>query len=101
MGVSSWGYPYTINRVLPSSSRPNDTSGSPRLADCRFILRLFENLNTRELAGLMSNWLYQELFGIAQALCVPGSTKMLYCINLIHDGFFGAVLEFSYGSQDT
>ncbi|KAL7934900.1 chromate transporter domain-containing protein [Trichoderma chlorosporum] len=38
--------------------------------------------------------LYQELFGIAQALCGPGSTKMLYCINLIHDGFFGAVFGF-------
>ncbi|KAL7819226.1 chromate transporter domain-containing protein [Trichoderma aethiopicum] len=38
--------------------------------------------------------LYQELFGVAQALCGPASTKMLYCINLIHDGFFGAVIGF-------
>ncbi|KAK5991201.1 putative chromate transport protein [Cladobotryum mycophilum] len=38
--------------------------------------------------------LYQELFSIAQALSGPGSTKMLYCINLIHDGFLGAILAF-------
>ncbi|KAH7308480.1 chromate transporter-domain-containing protein [Stachybotrys elegans] len=38
--------------------------------------------------------LYQELFGISQALSGPASTKMLYCINLIHDGFFGGLLGF-------
>ncbi|KAL8383276.1 hypothetical protein RB595_006842 [Gaeumannomyces hyphopodioides] len=37
---------------------------------------------------------YQELFSISQALSGPGSTKMLYCINLIHDDTFGAVLAF-------
>ncbi|RFU81308.1 chromate transporter [Trichoderma arundinaceum] len=38
--------------------------------------------------------LYQELFGVSQALCGPASTKMLYCINLIHDGLFGALIGF-------
>ncbi|KAL8409844.1 hypothetical protein RB594_008070 [Gaeumannomyces avenae] len=38
--------------------------------------------------------MYQELFSISQALSGPGSTKMLYCINLIHDDTFGAVLAF-------
>ncbi|EJT69829.1 hypothetical protein GGTG_12712 [Gaeumannomyces tritici R3-111a-1] len=37
---------------------------------------------------------YQELFSISQALSGPGSTKMLYCINLIHDDTFSAVLAF-------
>lgn len=37
---------------------------------------------------------YQELFSVAQALSGPGSTKMLYCINLIHGGFLQAVLAF-------
>ncbi|KAH8130056.1 hypothetical protein ACSS6W_006413 [Trichoderma asperelloides] len=47
---------------------------------------------------LKLNWIdeqmYQELFSISQALSGPGSTKMLYCINLIHNGVFGAVLAF-------
>jgi len=37
---------------------------------------------------------YQELFSVCQAFSGPGSTKMLYCINLIHDGFLAAVLGF-------
>lgn len=38
--------------------------------------------------------MYQELFSISQALSGPGSTKMLYCINVIQHGFFPAVLAF-------
>lgn len=37
---------------------------------------------------------FQEIFGVSQALSGPGSTKMLYCINLIHDGFLGALIGF-------
>ncbi|KAK5663760.1 hypothetical protein OQA88_4191 [Cercophora sp. LCS_1] len=37
---------------------------------------------------------YQELFSVCQAFSGPGSTKMLYCINLIHDGFLPALLGF-------
>ncbi|KAK3499425.1 chromate transporter-domain-containing protein [Neurospora hispaniola] len=37
---------------------------------------------------------YQELFSVSQALSGPGSTKMLYCINLIQDGFLAAVFSF-------
>jgi len=37
---------------------------------------------------------YQELFSVCQAFSGPGSTKMHYCINLIHDGFLPAVLGF-------
>ncbi|CAM1507476.1 Fc.00g071170.m01.CDS01 [Cosmosporella sp. VM-42] len=37
---------------------------------------------------------YQELFSVCQALSGPGSTKMHYCINLIHDGFLSAILGF-------
>ncbi|PON22488.1 hypothetical protein TGAM01_v208572 [Trichoderma gamsii] len=47
---------------------------------------------------LKLNWideqLYQELFSVSQALSGPGSTKMVYCINLIHSGVFGALLAF-------
>ena len=31
---------------------------------------------------------------MCQALSGPGSTKMLYCINFIHDGFPSALLGF-------
>ncbi|KAF3484050.1 chromate ion transporter [Arthroderma uncinatum] len=37
---------------------------------------------------------YQELFAISQALPGPGSTKMLFCITMIHAGFLPAVLTF-------
>ncbi|KEY72157.1 hypothetical protein S7711_00166 [Stachybotrys chartarum IBT 7711] len=37
---------------------------------------------------------YQELFSVCQAFSGPGSTKMHYCINLLHDGFIPAVLGF-------
>ncbi|KAF5685950.1 chromate transport [Fusarium circinatum] len=37
---------------------------------------------------------YQELFSVAQALSGPASTKMLYCINLIHGGVLEAILAF-------
>jgi chromate transport protein ChrA len=35
---------------------------------------------------------YQELFAVCQAFSGPGSTKMYYCLNLIHSGFLSAVL---------
>ncbi|KAK1985223.1 chromate transporter [Colletotrichum cereale] len=38
--------------------------------------------------------MFQELFSISQALSGPASTKMLYCINLIQNGLFGAILAF-------
>ncbi|KAL8724433.1 MAG: hypothetical protein Q9166_007955 [cf. Caloplaca sp. 2 TL-2023] len=38
--------------------------------------------------------LYKELFALCQALPGPGSTKMIYCINVIHGGFTAGVLSF-------
>ncbi|PKS12768.1 hypothetical protein jhhlp_000979 [Lomentospora prolificans] len=38
--------------------------------------------------------IYQELFSVTQACSGPASTKMLYCINLMHDGFLSACLGF-------
>ncbi|KAH7118489.1 chromate transporter-domain-containing protein [Dactylonectria macrodidyma] len=37
---------------------------------------------------------YQELFSVCQAFSGPGSTKMHYCIILLHDGFLPALLGF-------
>ncbi|KHN95995.1 Chromate transporter [Metarhizium album ARSEF 1941] len=44
--------------------------------------------------GWIDEQMYQELFSISQALCGPASTKMLYCINLIHGGLLAAVVAF-------
>lgn len=38
--------------------------------------------------------LYQEIFGLSQALPGPASTKMLYTINYIHGGFLAATSAF-------
>ncbi|KAJ9412340.1 chromate transporter-domain-containing protein [Fusarium oxysporum] len=38
--------------------------------------------------------MYQELFSVCQAFSGPGSTKMHYCINLLHDGFLPALFGF-------
>ncbi|KOC07233.1 hypothetical protein AFLA70_580g000500 [Aspergillus flavus AF70] len=37
---------------------------------------------------------YQELFAICQGLPGPGSTKMLFCLALLHAGFIPALLAF-------
>ncbi|KAN0086899.1 Chromate transporter domain containing protein [Elaphomyces granulatus] len=37
---------------------------------------------------------YQELFAICQALPGPGSTKMIFCLTLLHAGFLPAVFVF-------
>ncbi|KAK3987750.1 chromate transporter-domain-containing protein [Cladorrhinum sp. PSN332] len=44
--------------------------------------------------GWIDEQMYQELFSVCQAFSGPGSTKMHYCINLIHGGFVPAVLGF-------
>ncbi|KGO37968.1 Chromate transporter [Penicillium expansum] len=38
--------------------------------------------------------LYQELFAICQGLPGPGSTKMIFCLTLLHAGFIPAMLVF-------
>ncbi|KAH8703945.1 chromate transporter-domain-containing protein [Talaromyces proteolyticus] len=37
---------------------------------------------------------YQELFAICQGLPGPGSTKMLFCLTLLHAGVFPAIMAF-------
>lgn len=46
-----------------------------------------------EDAALLTQMQYQELFSVCQAFSGPGSTKMHYCINLIHGGFLPALLS--------
>ncbi|KAN0092479.1 Chromate transporter domain containing protein [Hyaloscypha variabilis] len=42
--------------------------------------------------GWVDEQMYQELFAVCQAFSGPGSTKMYYCLNLIHFGFIPAVV---------
>ncbi|KAF4992159.1 hypothetical protein FGRMN_7365 [Fusarium graminum] len=58
-----------------------------------FKIRKFHDKFVNKL-GWIDEQIYQELFGVAQALSGPASTKMLYCINLIHGGLLQAVLAF-------
>ncbi|SPO02299.1 related to chromate transport protein [Cephalotrichum gorgonifer] len=44
--------------------------------------------------GWIDDQVYQELFSVTQACSGPASTKMLYCINLMHDGFLPAIFGF-------
>jgi chromate transport protein ChrA len=37
---------------------------------------------------------YQQMFALCQALCGPGSTKMLYAINVLKYGFWTGLLSF-------
>jgi len=55
--------------------------------------KIFHDKFTNKLQWI-DEQMYQELFSVCQALSGPGSTKMHYCINLIHDGFPSAVLGF-------
>ncbi|KAI8623731.1 chromate transporter-domain-containing protein [Xylariaceae sp. FL1651] len=48
--------------------------------------------------GWLDEQTYQELFALSQALTGPASTKMLYCILLIREGFLPAVLGFAIWS---
>ncbi|KAF2476582.1 uncharacterized protein BDR25DRAFT_375561 [Lindgomyces ingoldianus] len=60
----------------------------------------FKILHRRFVEGVggKSKWIdeqtYQELFAICQALPGPGSTKMAFCIALIHAGFLPAIFVF-------
>ncbi|KAE9366472.1 hypothetical protein N431DRAFT_548360 [Stipitochalara longipes BDJ] len=42
--------------------------------------------------GWVDEQMYQELFAVCQAFSGPGSTKMYYCLNLIHFSFLPAVV---------
>ncbi|KAL5589416.1 hypothetical protein FOVSG1_011283 [Fusarium oxysporum f. sp. vasinfectum] len=55
--------------------------------------KIFHDKFVNKLAWI-DEQIYQELFSVAQALSGPGSTKMLYCINLIHGGVLEAIFAF-------
>ncbi|KAF2270898.1 chromate ion transporter [Lojkania enalia] len=60
----------------------------------------FQILHRRFVDGVggKTKWIdeqtYQELFAICQALPGPGSTKMLFCVALLHAGIIPAIFAF-------
>lgn len=44
---------------------------------------------------------YQQMFALCQSLCGPGSTKMLYAINVLKYGFWTGLLSFFFWSLPT
>jgi chromate transport protein ChrA len=59
----------------------------------------FQILHRRFVDGMgKTPWIdeqtYQELFAVCQALPGPASTKMVFCIAMIHAGFLPAVFVF-------
>jgi len=55
--------------------------------------KLFHDKFVTKLSWI-NEQVYQELFSVCQAFSGPGSTKMHYCIILLHDGFLPALLGF-------
>ncbi|ROT42331.1 hypothetical protein SODALDRAFT_12670 [Sodiomyces alkalinus F11] len=55
--------------------------------------KIFHDKYVKKLKWI-DDQMYQELFSVCQSLSGPASTKMHYCVNLLHDGFIPAVLGF-------
>ncbi|KAH7273328.1 chromate transporter-domain-containing protein [Fusarium solani] len=78
---------------LGSTVRQNWHMGFTSFGGPPVHFKIFYDKFTVKLQWL-DEQVYQELFSVCQALSGPASTKMHYCINLIHDGFWSAILGF-------
>ncbi|KAK7425740.1 hypothetical protein QQZ08_007839 [Neonectria magnoliae] len=78
---------------LGSTMRQNWHMGFTSFGGPPVHFKIFYDKFTVRLQWL-DEQVYQELFSVCQAVSGPASTKMHYCINLIHDGFLSAVLGF-------
>ena len=54
--------------------------------------------NSRHQRKWVDDQTYQELFGLCQGLPGPGSTKLGFCLAMIHAGVFPAILYFTLWS---
>lgn len=53
-----------------------------------------QTVSDSHLMSEIDNFKYQELFAVCQALPGPASTKMLFCIAILHAGFIPALIVF-------
>ncbi|QDS72017.1 hypothetical protein FKW77_001993 [Venturia effusa] len=98
----SWSSLYHAlgERLLDASLRTWDLGftgfGGPPVHFRIIHQRFVEGMGLR--GGKRAPWIdeqtYQELFAICSALPGPGSTKMLFCVVLIHAGYIPAIFVF-------
>ncbi|PKS06153.1 hypothetical protein jhhlp_007470 [Lomentospora prolificans] len=95
MGVKRWQdwLPADAGEKLSNTLRQNYYLGFTSFGGPPVHFKIFHDKFVDRLHWI-DEQVYQELFSVCQAFSGPGSTKMHYCINLIHDGFPSAVLGF-------
>ncbi|KAH8205131.1 hypothetical protein TruAng_000696 [Truncatella angustata] len=94
MVVASWEHTARANaRHAAEALRGNWQLGFTAFGGPPVHFKIFHDKFVQKLEWI-DEQMYQELFSICQALSGPASTKMLYCINLIHNGLCGALVAF-------
>lgn len=95
LGFTAFGGPPVHFKIVSGLLRTNalqsvNPAGTAQLYD-KYVTK----------AAWVDEQLYQELFSVTQAISGPASTKMLYCINLLHDGFLASLLGFLMWRYDS
>ncbi|KAH8845048.1 hypothetical protein MCOR02_010516 [Pyricularia oryzae] len=94
MAIRRWGWrPENLGRGLANTIRNNYHLGLTAFGGPPVHFKIFHDKFVQKLQWI-DEQTYQELFSVCQATSGPASTKMHYCINLIHDGFLSALLGF-------
>lgn len=94
MAIRRWGWrPENLGRGLANTIRNNYRLGLTAFGGPPVHFKIFHDKFVQKLQWI-DEQTYQELFSVCQATSGPASTKMHYCINLIHDGFLSALLGF-------
>ncbi|KAH6720521.1 chromate transporter-domain-containing protein [Leptodontidium sp. MPI-SDFR-AT-0119] len=90
MAIRKW-YPGQLGKQLWEVVEQGWYLGFTSFGGPPVHFKIFHDKYVNKL-GWIDEQMYQELFAVCQAFSGPGSTKMLYCLNLIHDGFIPAVI---------
>ncbi|KAH7007886.1 chromate ion transporter [Microdochium trichocladiopsis] len=95
MAIRRWGgwQPDNVGSKLWNAINTNYHLGFTSFGGPPVHFKIFHDKFVQKLQWI-DEQVYQELFSVCQAFSGPGSTKMHYCINLIHDGFLPALLSF-------
>ncbi|KAH7020829.1 chromate ion transporter [Microdochium trichocladiopsis] len=86
-------HPADLQDHLSNTLRQNWYLGFTSFGGPPTHFKIFRDKFTTKLQWV-DEQMYQELFSVCQAFSGPGSTKMHYCINLLHDGTLSAVFGF-------
>lgn len=103
LGLTAFGGPPVHFGIFHQRFVDGHGGKTPWIDEVTVCIALFAFLGTkkwkgRHLADMETAWFffsqYQELFALCQSLPGPASTKMLFCMALIHAGFVPAVFVF-------